>query len=126
MRFAGRLFLLLSLPLTYLYMRDVPQAFSYLKTGILPQKLSGQWLEYALKPYYLPNKFTRKVIRGVLPASAVGSSALLFLFGCIATAAGQRVRVSRFESFVWTALGALLIGLNAMTTWIIWEAFVFL
>jgi hypothetical protein len=125
-RFAGRLFLVLSVPLTCFYMRDVPQAFNYLNTGILPQKLSVQWLEYSIRPYYLPNKFTRKVIRAVLPGSALGSSLLLLLFGCIATAAGQRVKVSRFESFIWTALGALLLGLNAMTTWIIWEAFVFM
>jgi hypothetical protein len=107
-------------------MRDVPRAFSYLNTGRLPQKLNVQWLEYSIRPYYLPNEFTEKIIRVALPASAAGASALLFLFGCIATLAGQRVKVSHFESLVWTALGALLLGLNAMTTWIIWEAFVFL
>jgi len=125
-RFAGRFFLLLSIPLTCLYLRDVPRAFNYMEIGDMPPKPSILWLEYFIRDFYLPGAFARKLIRAVLPASTVASSGLLFLFGCAATSAGHRVRVSRTEAFIWSSLGAFFLGINVMTTWILWKAFVFL
>jgi hypothetical protein len=126
LRFAGRLFLLLSLPLTCLYVWDVPRAFNYMLIGDLPPRLHCLWLEHSVRPLYLPGKFSRKLIRGALPAAAIASSAILFAFGCAASVTGHRANVSCLESFVWSSIGALLLGINAMTTWIIWKAFVFL
>lgn len=125
-RALGRICLVLSVLLTCFYMRDVPRAFDYMTTGYLPKKLNAFWLEYSLRDYYLPGKFARKIVRGALPASAVGCSALLLLVGSVGILRGERVRVRRGESFVWAVVGALFFGANMMATWIIWKAFVFL
>jgi len=125
-RIAGRLCVLLVIPLTYLYVRDVPRAFHYMLSGELPPKLNVLWLEHSLRRYYFSGKFAKKVFKAALPASALGFSGLLLLLGCAAPLARERVMVSRFEALVWTAAGALLLGINAMATWIIWKAFVFL
>ena len=125
-RALGRICLALSVLLSYFYMRDVPRAFQYMTTGYLPKKLNVFWLEYSLRDYYLPGKFARKIVRGALPASALGCSALLLLVGSVGILRRERVKVRRGEALVWTVLGALLFGANAMATWIIWKAFVFL
>ncbi|NQT82112.1 hypothetical protein HQ563_03760 [bacterium] len=124
-RFAGRLFLLLSVPLTCFYVQDVPRAFSYMEMGELPPRINVLWLEYSVRDFYLPGKSASKLIRAALPASAVGFSGLLFLLGCAAMFAGRRLKVSPLESFIWSSLGAFLLGINAMATWIVWKAFVF-
>lgn len=124
-RTAGRLCLILSMLLTCLYVRDVPRAFNYMIIGELPPKLNVFWLEYSIRNFYLPGRFAEKAIRGALPAAAVGFSGLLFLLGCVVSRASDRVKVRRFEAFVWAALGAFLLGVNAMASWIIWKAFVF-
>jgi len=125
-RTLGRICLVLSVLLTCFYMRDVPRAFDYMTTGYLPKKLNVFWLEYSLRDYYLPGKFARKIVRGALPASAVGCSALLLLVGSVGILRGERLKVRRGESFLWAVVGALFFGANAMATWIIWKAFVFL
>lgn len=122
----GRVCLVLSVLLTCFYMRDVPRAFDYMLTGYLPKKLNVFWVEYSLRNYYLPGKFARKIVRGALPASAVGCSVLLLMIGSVSIFREERVKVRRGEALVWTVAGALLFGANVMTTWIIWKAFVFL
>lgn len=125
-RALGRICLVLTILFTYFYMRDVPRAFEYMTTGYLPKKLNVFWLEYSLRDYYLPGKFARKIVRGALPASALGCSALLLLVGSVGILRAERVKVRRGESFVWAVVSALFFGANAMATWIIWKAFVFL
>jgi len=125
-RALGRICLVLSVLLTCFYMRDVPRAFDYMITGYLPKRLNVFWLEYSLRDYYLPGKFARKIVRGALPAFALGCSALLLLVGSVGILRGEHVKVRRGESFVWVVGGTLLFGANAMATWIIWKAFVFL
>jgi hypothetical protein len=125
LRFAGRLCLIFSLFFTCSYVRDVPRAFDYMTTGELPPKLNVFWLEYSIRSYFLPGRFAEKVLRCALPAGAFGFSLLLLLLGCVASRAPDRVRIHRCEAVAWSALGAFLLGLNAMTSWIIWKAFVF-
>ncbi len=126
LRIAGRLCLAVCVPLSYFYLRDVPRALSYMQSGILPPKLNVFWLEHCIRQFYLPGNFAEKVVRALLPGSALGFSGLLLLLGFMGVGAGDRIRVGRFEALTWMAVGALLVGMNAMGTWIIWKAFVFL
>ncbi len=125
MNFVGRVCLLLSTAFTYFYLRDVPRALDYMITGELPPRLNVFWLEYSIRDFYVAGKFSRKIIRSALPAAALGFSGLLFVLGCVASSRGGG-GVRRSEAFVWAVWGALLVGINVMTTWVIWKAFVFL